>query len=99
MKISPGNTSLPRFEASITLLLVIAVFILGCRTQPESVPGAAALEVAVRLAPELRARASPEDVVFVFARAASGPRMPLAISRFTVAQTVALKSLGASDRR
>jgi len=35
----------------------------------------------VTLAPALVAKASPEDVVFVFARAPDGPKMPLAILR------------------
>ena len=35
----------------------------------------------VRLAPELAAKVAPTDTVFVFARAAQGPRMPLAILR------------------
>jgi cytochrome c-type biogenesis protein CcmH len=35
----------------------------------------------VRLSPELAAKVAPSDTVFVFARAASGPRMPLAIVR------------------
>jgi len=35
----------------------------------------------VKLSPELSAKAAPGDTVFVFARAASGPRMPLAIVR------------------
>lgn len=35
----------------------------------------------VRLSPELAAKADPADTVFIFARAAQGPRMPLAILR------------------
>jgi cytochrome c-type biogenesis protein CcmH len=40
----------------------------------------------VSLAPALAARAAPTDTVFIFARAAEGPRMPLAILKRTVAE-------------
>jgi len=39
------------------------------------------IKVKVSLAPALKAKAAPDDLVFIFARAASGPPMPLAIVR------------------
>ncbi|HZP92892.1 MAG TPA: c-type cytochrome biogenesis protein CcmI [Burkholderiales bacterium] len=44
----------------------------------------AAVTGTVSLAFSLAAHAAPEDVVFVFARAAQGPRMPLAVKRLRV---------------
>jgi cytochrome c-type biogenesis protein CcmH len=41
----------------------------------------ASLKVTVSLSPALAKQAAPDDVVFIFARAVSGPRMPLAIVR------------------
>lgn len=38
----------------------------------------------VKLSPKLAANANPEDIVFIFARAAEGPRMPLAVHRVQV---------------
>src|SRR6185369_1259501 len=40
----------------------------------------------VRLDPAVAAKASPGDTVFILARPASGPRMPLAVTRITVAE-------------
>jgi len=48
--------------------------------------GTAKLSGQVTLAPALAAQVAPGDTVFVFARAAEGPRMPLAIVRRTVAE-------------
>jgi cytochrome c-type biogenesis protein CcmH len=42
---------------------------------------ATAIQVSVSLDPQLAAQVEPDDTVFVFARAAQGPRMPLAIVR------------------
>lgn len=39
------------------------------------------IEVTVNLSPALAGKAAPDDTVFIFARAAQGPRMPLAIVR------------------
>lgn len=43
------------------------------------------LTVAVDIAPELKSQIGASDVLFVFARAAQGPRMPLAIQRLPAA--------------
>ena len=58
-------------------------------TSPPPAPSPAAAAASgisgrVSLAPALQSRAQPEDTVFVFARAANGPRMPLAILRLQV---------------
>ena len=41
----------------------------------------AAIQVTVSLDPALAARAKPDDLVFIYAKAASGPPMPLAVQR------------------
>jgi cytochrome c-type biogenesis protein CcmH len=46
--------------------------------------GMAKVEGTVALSAQLAGKAAPGDTVFVFARAAEGPRMPLAILRFQV---------------
>lgn len=55
-------------------------------TPAESTAAAAGgrIEVSVDIDPALRGRVAPDDTVFVFARAESGPPMPLAIVRTTV---------------
>ncbi len=56
--------------------------VLAVEAAPPVVPEALTqISVQVSLAPELQARVPPETTVFVFARAATGPRMPLAIQR------------------
>ena len=47
---------------------------------------ASAVAGRVSLAPALAARAAPTDTVFIFARAAEGPRMPLAILKRQVSE-------------
>lgn len=55
--------------------------------------GTALLTVRVDIAPALRAKLAPDDALFVFARAADGPPMPVAVKRIPARdfpQTVAL---------
>jgi len=48
---------------------------------PPAATGAASVRGTVRLAPALAAQAKPDDTVFIVARAAEGPRIPLAVLR------------------
>jgi cytochrome c-type biogenesis protein CcmH len=58
----------------------------GARTGGASAIPPATLRVEVTIAPELAAQTAPGDALYVFARAESGPPMPLAVSRHTVAE-------------
>ncbi|QTS84814.1 c-type cytochrome biogenesis protein CcmI [Ectopseudomonas khazarica] len=62
-------------------------------------PGAKvhALEVSVSLSPEVQKSVQPDDAVFVFARALSGPPMPLAVKRLKVSDLPARISLSDVD--
>ena len=61
----------------------------GPGTEPETANqpqgSAAAIDVEVSLAPDLAQQAAPGTTVFVYAKAAAGPPMPLAVQRITVA--------------
>jgi cytochrome c-type biogenesis protein CcmH len=58
---------------------------------------AALLKVRVDLADALKANVKPGDSVFIFARATSGPPMPLAVKRLTVADLPAEVELADAD--
>lgn len=52
--------------------------------KPSAAPGPGRVAGVVSLDPALKDKAGAEDAVFIFARAASGPRMPLAIAKVKV---------------
>jgi len=72
-QVAPAANAGPAMQAANT----------GAAAQPAAA-GAAKLTGLVQLAGPLAAQAAPGDTVFVFARAAEGPRMPLAILRVRV---------------
>lgn len=53
---------------------------------PPVVAAASAVTGRVELDPKVASRVAPDDTVFVLARAAEGPRMPLAVQRFRAAE-------------
>ncbi|MDE1164265.1 MAG: c-type cytochrome biogenesis protein CcmI [Pseudomonas sp.] len=57
----------------------------------------ALMKVRVALGADLKSKVQPGDSVFVFARAASGPPMPLAVKRMTVADLPADVQLADAD--
>ncbi|MGZ8180982.1 MAG: c-type cytochrome biogenesis protein CcmI [Methylobacter sp.] len=59
----------------------------GAAAQAEAKPAkAVSIDVQVSLAPELQKSAGPNDTVFIYAQALSGPKMPLAIVRKQVSE-------------
>lgn len=58
---------------------------------------AAALQIQVQLDPKVAETVSPEDSVFVFARALNGPPVPLAAKRLTVGDLPATVTLSDAD--
>lgn len=64
---------------------------------PEPDEAAVTVAVAVTLAEHLQKQVAAEDTLFVYARAVSGPPLPLAIKRLTVADLPAWVTLSSDD--
>lgn len=65
----------------------------AAETAPTVADSGARVTVSISLDPKLQNQVAATDTLFVFARAASGPRMPLAIQRLTVADLPAVVTL------
>lgn len=68
--------------------------ILGASTASEDAAGTgASIQVSIDIGADVRSRFSDSDTVFVYARAAAGPKMPLAVQRLTLNQLPATVTL------
>lgn len=75
-----------QYLGMITVMAAITVggYPRSAEAAPAADKAAASMKVTVSLSPKLAKKAAPDDVVFIFARATQGPRMPLAIVRAQV---------------
>ncbi|MFY7974048.1 MAG: c-type cytochrome biogenesis protein CcmI [Rubrivivax sp.] len=93
----PDADYLPRLQASIAEAKLRAAGLPATAAAPDNgrpsaaasatqpaAPAGAGVQGSVRLSAALAQQVSPDDSVFVFIRAAEGPRMPLAIARYQV---------------
>ncbi len=71
----------PQLKQQLSAALAEARQRAGLPPLPEAAAPGAKVSGTVSLAPALKAQVSPDDTVFIFARAANGPKMPLAIVR------------------
>ena len=55
-------------------------------TASEAAPSGASVQVKIQVSDDVRSRFSAGDAVFVYAKAAAGPKMPLAVQRLTLEQ-------------
>lgn len=88
----PGSEYAQAITGAITEARAKLTTAAGPQRKDAAAPGPK-IAGTVALAPALATEASPDDAVFVFARAEQGPRMPLAVQRFKVRDLPAAFSL------
>ncbi|MBC7716457.1 MAG: c-type cytochrome biogenesis protein CcmI, partial [Pseudorhodobacter sp.] len=79
MGLPAGPTAAPAIEPAVQSVQSAPSLPSMAAANASAAANSAAITGTVSLAPALLARAAPTDTVFIFARAAQGPRMPLAI--------------------
>lgn len=84
-QLEPGSEDAQMIEKSVARARAQLTNVGAGGTARRGGAARAAVSGRVELDARLRARTSPDDVVFVFARAVDGPRMPLAAQRARVA--------------
>jgi cytochrome c-type biogenesis protein CcmH len=85
-QLEPGSEEARALEAAIAKAREIAAAqAAGDKPGTKPTAGAGAVSGEVTLSGKLAGQAKPNDILFVFARAEDGPRMPLAAMRATVA--------------
>jgi cytochrome c-type biogenesis protein CcmH len=85
-QLEPGSDDAKALEAAVSKAREIAATQAGDgRSARKPAAGTGAVSGEVTLSGKLAGQAKPDDVLFVFARAQEGPRMPLAAMRATVA--------------
>ena len=77
----PMPQTQPASEATAAATPPAAVQPLPAAAAPDSAKGEDGISVQIDISPALKAQLSPNDVLFVFAKAEAGPPMPLAIQR------------------
>ncbi|MCP3676450.1 MAG: hypothetical protein GY721_02345, partial [Deltaproteobacteria bacterium] len=75
-----------KLSSSLVTLLIFCSMAIAIHTlsSPVRAQGAPSIEATIDITPELRSRAGPDQVVFVFAKAVQGPRAPLAVVKLKV---------------